>query len=111
MQIDPETGKVYYELYNSPIVTDKLKQSLEDLKITENLQDKVEEEPVFQKTRHYGLPYGRLKYLLYCFLLVADGMIGIVSLGQTQSILAQKYLLSKWLLCEVEEYEHRQDGR
>ena len=107
MQIDPETGKVYYEHYTSPIVTDKLKQSLEDLKITENLQDKVEEEPVFQKTRHYGLPYGRLKYLLYCFLLVADGMIGIVSLGQTQSILAQKYLLSKWILCEGEEHEHR----
>ena len=111
MQIDPDTGKVYYENYTSPIVTDKLKQSLEDLKITENLQDKVEEEPLFSKTRHKGLPYGRLKYLLYCLFLMMDGLIGIVSLGQTQSILAQKYLLSKWLLCEGEEHEYRQDGR
>ena len=107
MKVDPDTGKVYYEHYTSPIITDKLKQSLEDLKITENLQDGVEEEPLFSKTRHEGLPYGRLKYIFYCFLLVVDGMIGIVSLGQTQSILAPKYLLSKWLLCEVEEHEHR----
>ena len=107
MKIDPETGKVYYEHYTSPVITDKLKQSLEDLKITENLQDGVEEESVFSKTRHEGLPYGRLKYIFYCFLLVVDGMIGIVSLGQTQSILAPKYLLSKWLLCEGEEHGDR----
>jgi len=38
---------------------------------------------------------------------MVDGFIGIVSLGQTQSILAQKYLLSKWILSEGEEHEHR----
>ena len=57
----------------------------------------VEKEALFQKTRHRGLPYGRLKYLLYCFLLMVDGLIGIMSFGQTQSIMAQKYLLSKWI--------------
>jgi len=31
-------------------------------------------------------------------LLMVDGLIGIVSLGQTQSILAQKYLLSDWVM-------------
>ena len=109
MQIDPETGKVYFEHYISPITTDKLKRSLEDLKIEDNvgINTAVEKEAVFQKTRHYGLPYGRLKYLLYCFLLMVDGLIGIVSFGQTQSIIAQKYLLSKWILCEGEEHGNR----
>ena len=97
MQIDPETGKVYYEHYTSSIITDKLKQSLEDLKITENIKDK-EEEPVFSKTIHQNLKYGRLKYMFYCFLLVLDGLIGVVSLGQTQSIMANKYLLSDYVM-------------
>ena len=104
MKIDFDTGKV---TYNDEM--DELKESLEEMKIKESMGIKtgVEREAVFQKTRHYGLPYGRLKYLLYCFLLMIDGLIGIVSLGQTQSILAQKYLLSKWILCEGEEHEHR----
>ena len=100
MKIDFDTGKVIYS-----DETDELKESLEEMKIRENLGIKTDtEEPVFSKTRHEGLPYGRLKYIFYCFLLVVDGMIGIVSLGQTQSILAPKYLLSKWILCEGEEH-------
>ena len=103
MKIDFDTGRV---IYNDEM--DELKESLEEMKIKENLGIKTStEEAVFSKTRHYGLPYGRLKYLFYCFLLMMDGLIGIVSLGQTQSILAQKYLLSKWILCEGEEHEHR----
>jgi len=103
MKIDFDTGKV---IYNDEM--DELKESLEEMKIKENLGIKTStEEAVFSKTRHYGLPYGRLKYLFYCFLLMMDGLIGIISLGQTQSILAQKYLLSKWLLSEGEEHEHR----
>ena len=104
MKIDFDTGKV---TYNDEM--DELKESLEEMKIKESMGIKtgVEREAVFQKTRHYGLPYGRLKYLFYCFLLMIDGLIGIMSLGQTQSILAQKYLLSKWILCEGEEHEHR----
>ena len=100
MKIDFDTGKVIYT--NE---ADELRESLEEMKIGENLGIKTDtEEPVFSKTRHEGLPYGRLKYIFYCFLLVVDGMIGIVSLGQTQSILAPKYLLSKWILCEGEEH-------
>ena len=100
MKIDFDTGKVIYT--NE---ADELKESLEEMKIKENLGIETSaEEPVFSKTRHEGLPYGRLKYIFYCFLLVVDGMIGIVSLGQTQSILAPKYLLSKWILCEGEEH-------
>ena len=103
MKIDFGTGKVYY-----PDSNEELKESLEEMKIRENLGIKTDtEEPVFSKTRHEGLPYGRLKYIFYCFLLVVDGMIGIVSFGQTQSILAPKYLLSKWILCEGEKHEHR----
>ena len=103
MKIDFDTGKVIYD-----DETDVLKESLEEMKIRENLGIKTDtEEPVFSKTRHEGLPYGRMKYIFYCFLLVVDGMIGIVSFGQTQSILAPKYLLSKWILCEGEEHEHR----
>ena len=101
MEIDFKTGKVFYTDYlkENP---EQIRQSLEELKIKNNA-----EEPVFSKTIHSGLPYGRLKYLFYCFLLMMDGLIGIISLGQTQSILAQKYLLSKWLLSEGEEHEHR----
>ena len=103
MKIDFDTGKVIYT--NE---ADELKESLEEMKIGENLGIKTDtEEPVFSKTRHEGLTHGRLKYIFYCFLLVVDGMIGIVSLGQTQSIMAQKYLLSKWILCEGEEHGYR----
>ena len=103
MKIDFDTGKVIYS-----DETDELKESLEEMKIRENLGIKTDtEEPVFSKTRHEGLPYGRLKFLFYCCLLMVDGLIGVVSFGQTQSILAPKYLLSKWILCEGEKHEHR----
>ena len=104
MKIDFTTGKVYY-----PDLNEELKESLEEMKIKENvgIETGVEKEAVFQKTRHRGLPYGRLKYMFYCLLLMVDGFIGIISIGQTQSILAQKYLLSKWILSEGEEHEHR----
>ena len=104
MKIDFTTGKVYY-----PDENEELKESLEEMKIKENvgIETNVEKEAMFQKTRHHGLPYGRLKYLLYCFLLMVDGFIGIVSLGQTQSIIAQKYLLSDWILSEGEEHGDR----
>ena len=103
MKIDFDTGKV---IYNSEM--DELKESLEEMKIRENLGIKTDtEEPVFSKTRHEGLPYGRLKFLFYCCLLMVDGLIGVVSFGQTQSILAPKYLLSKWILCEGEEHGDR----
>ena len=104
MKIDFTTGKVYY-----PDRDEELKESLEEMKIKESvgIETNVEKEAVFQKTRHHGLPYGRLKYLLYCFLLMVDGFIGIVSLGQTQSIIAQKYLLSDWILGEGEEHGDR----
>ena len=104
MKIDFDTGKV---IYTDEV--DGLQESLEEMKIKESMgiETGVEKEALFQKTRHYGLPYGRLKYLFYCFLQMMDGLIGIISLGQTQSIMAQKYLLSKWILCEGEEHEHR----
>ena len=103
MKIDFDTGRV---IYNDEM--DELKESLEEMKIKENLGIKTStEEAVFSKTRHYGLPYGRLKYLFYCFLLMMDGLIGIISFGETQSILAQKYLLSKWILSEGEEHGDR----
>ena len=104
MKIDFDTGRV---IYNDEM--DDLKESLEEMKIKESMgiETGVEKEALFQKTRHYGLPYGRLKYLFYCFLLMMDGLIGIVSFGQTQSIMAQKYLLSKWILCEGEEHGDR----
>ena len=103
MKIDFDTGKV---IYNDEV--DELKESLEEMKIKENIGIKTDtEEAIFSKTRHRGLPYGRLKYIFYCFLLVVDGMIGIISLGQTQSIMANKYLLSKWIVCEGEEHGDR----
>ena len=103
MKIDFDTGRV---IYNDEM--DELKESLEEMKIKDTLGIKTDTgEPVFSKTRHEGLPYGRLKYLFYCFLQMMDGLIGIVSFGQTQSILAQKYLLSKWILSEGEEHGDR----
>ena len=104
MKIDFGTGKVYYTdvLNENP---EEIKKSLEDMKI-KDVEDDVE--PIFQKTRHRGLPYGRLKYMFYCFLLMVDGLIGIVSIGQTQSFLAQKYLLSDWV---IGDYNDRQNGR
>ena len=86
MDIDFKTGKVSYPVRESP---EQIRQSIADMKIKD-----TNEESVFSKTQHHGLPYGRLKYILYCFLLVLDGLIGVVSLGQTQSIMANKYLLS-----------------
>ena len=104
MKIDFDTGRV---IYNDEM--DELKESLEEMKIKESMgiETGVEKEALFQKTRHHGLPYGRLKYLFYCFLQIMDGLIGIISLGQTQSIMAQKYLLSEWILAPGEDYEHR----
>ena len=104
MKIDFTTGKVYY-----PDRNEELKESLEEMKIKENvgIETGVVKEAIFQKTRHKGLPYGRLKYMFYCFLLMMDGLIGIISLGQTQSIIAQKYLLSDWILSEGEKREYR----
>ena len=97
MKIDFTTGKVYY-----PDEAEELKKSLEEMKIKESMGNETGfvKEAVFQKTRHKGLPYGRLKFIFYCFLLMVDGLIGIVSFGQTQSIMAQKYLLSKWIMEE-----------
>ena len=104
MKIDFTTGKVYY-----PDRDEELKESLEEMKIKEKVGIKtgVEKEAIFQKTRHKGLPYGRLKYMFYCLLLMVDGFVGIISIGQTQSIMAQKYLLSKWILSEGEEHGDR----
>ena len=92
MKIDFGTGKVYYNdiLNETP---EEIKKSFEDMKIKD-----TNEEPLFSKTQHHGLPYGRLKYMLYCFLLIVDGIIGLVSLGQTQSIMASKYLLSDYVM-------------
>ena len=99
MKIDFTTGKVYY-----PDEAEELKKSLEEMKIKESVGNETgfAKEAVFQKTRHKGLPYGRLKFIFYCFLLMVDGLVGIVSIGQTQSIIAQKYLLSKWIMTEEE---------
>ena len=104
MKIDFDTGKV---IYNDE--SDELKESLEEMKIKENvgIETGVVKEAIFQKTRHKGLPYGRLKYMFYCLLLMVDGFIGIISIGQTQSIIAQKYLLSDWILGEGEEHGDR----
>ena len=95
MKIDFGTGKVYY-----PDSNEELKESLEEMKIKDyvGIETGTKKEAVFSKTRHEGLPYGRLKYIFYCVLLMIDGLIGIVSFGQTQSIMAQKYLLSEWIM-------------
>jgi hypothetical protein len=97
MKIDFTTGKVYYSGRED---MEKIKQSLEEMKI----ETPTTEEAVFSKTRHQGLPYGRLKYMCYCFLLMMDGLIGLVSFGQTQSILAQKYLLSDCVMGDTDGY-------
>ena len=104
MKIDFGTGKVYY-----PDSNEELKESLDKMKIEDcvGIETGTKKEAVFQKTRHKGLPYGRLKYMFYCLLLMVDGFIGIISVGQTQSIMAQKYLLSKWILGEGEEHGDR----
>ena len=90
MDIDFKTGKVSYPDYES---SEQIRQSLEELKIGD-----TNEEPVFSKTVHQNLKYGRLKFMCYCFLLILDGLIGVVSLGQTQSIMANKYLLSDYVM-------------
>jgi len=101
MKIDFSTGKVYYSGKED---MEEIKQSLEEMKI----ETPTTEESVFSKTRHQGLPYGRLKFIFYCFLLMVDGLIGLVSIGQTQSILAQKYLLSDYVMGD---YNDRQNSR
>ena len=101
MDIDFKTGKVSYPERDAEKAA--FIQSLEDLK----LKDSQEPESVFSKTRHENLKYGRLKFMFYCFLLMVDGLIGIVSFGQTQSIMAQKYLLSEWIMCEGEKHGDR----
>ena len=103
MKIDFTTGKVYY-----PDRDEELKESLEEMKIKENLSIKTStEEAVFQKTRHQGLKHGRWKFMFYCFLLMVDGLIGLVSIGQTQSIIAQKYLMSDHV---IGDYNDRQNS-
>ena len=92
MEIDFKTGKVIYT-NNLNENTEQIRQSLEELKIKDSI-----EEPVFSKTVHQNLKYGRLKYMFYCFLLIMDGLIGVISLGQTQSIMANKYLLSDYVM-------------
>jgi len=89
MKIDFDTGRV---IYNDEM--GDLKESLEDLKI----EDEIPKESIFSKTVHQNLKYGRWKYMIYCLLLMVDGLIGVVSIGQTQSILAQKYLLSDYIM-------------
>ena len=95
MKIDFGTGKVYY-----PDSNEELKKSLDEMKIEDcvGIETGTKKEAVFSKTRHEGLPYGRFKFMFYCCLLMMDGLIGIVSFGQTQSIMAQKYLLSEWIM-------------
>ena len=90
MKIDFKTGEVYY-----PSEQEQFKDSLEDLKIKDEQIN--QEQPVFTKTIHGELPYARLKYMFFCFCMLLDGLIGIVSVGQTQSIMANKFLLSKWV--------------
>ena len=42
---------------------------------------------------HYEVSHGRFKYIAYCFLKIIDGLIGILSLGEIQSIIADRFLL------------------
>ena len=93
MEIDFKTGKVSYTDYLNED-PQKIRQSLEDMKI----KDAPEVEPVFSKTVHQNLKYGRLKFMFYCFLLMMDGLVGVISIGQTQSIMAQKYLISDYVM-------------
>ena len=101
MDIDFKTGKVSYPERDAERA--EIVQSLEDLK----LKDIKEPEPVFSKTRHHGLKYGRWKFMFYCFLLMVDGLIGVVSIGQTQSIMAQKYMMSDHV---IGDYNDRQNS-
>ena len=64
----------------------------------------LEDESVFQKTCHYGLPFGRFKYLFYCCLMIADGAIGVISLGEVQSIMTNKFLKSDYILSPGESH-------
>ena len=93
MEIDFNTGRVSYPERCGD--KKELLKSLEEMKI-QDIEE--EEEATFSKTIHKNLKYGRFKYLTYCFLLMVDGFIGIVSLGQTQSILANKYILSDYIM-------------
>ena len=102
MKIDFKTGKVSYPERDAE--REALIKSLEELKI----KNTPGVDPVVQKTRHCGLKHGRLKFLFYCFLLVGDGFIGLISIGQTQSIIAQKFLLSDYVM---EGYDDRQNRR
>ena len=103
MKIDFRTGKVIYRpedyLNEDP---KEVAKSLEKLKIIDEEESK--NEPTFSYTLHKGLPYGRIKYMFYCFLLLLDGLIGIISIGQTQSVMANKYLMTKWIM---RGYENR----
>ena len=92
MDIDFKTGKVSYPERDSE--REEMIKTLEEMKI----QDTQEVESIFSKTMHKNLKYGGLKYMLYCFLLMLDGIVGLVSLGQTQSIMASKYLLSDYVM-------------
>jgi len=96
MKIDFKTGKVIYTDYLNED-PEEVKQSIEDMKIADTLEDDSDE-PVFSYTIHKGLKYGRLKYMIYCFLLILDGIVGIISLGKTQSTMANKFLLSNWIM-------------
>ena len=102
MKIDFKTGKVIYTDYLNED-PEQVRQSIEEMKI----KDVPEVEPVFSKTMHKNLKYGRLKYMFYCFLLMVDGLIGVVSIGQTQSIMAQKYMMSDHV---IGDYNDRQDS-
>ena len=103
MKIDFRTGKVIYRpedyLNEDP---KEVAKSLEKLKIIDEEDSK--NAPTFSYTLHKGLPYGRIKYMFYCFLLMLDGLIGIISIGQTQSVMANKYLMTKWIM---RGYENR----
>jgi len=96
MEIDFKTGKVSYTDYLNED-PQKIRQSLEDMKI-KDYEGSRKQEPVFSKTVHQNLKYGRLKFMFYCFLLMMDGLVGVISIGQTQSIMANKYLLSDYVM-------------
>ncbi len=96
MKIDFKTGKVIYTDHLDSDL-EQVQQSIEDMKIVDTLEDDPDE-PVFSYTIHKGLKYGRLKYMIYCFLLILDGIVGIISLGKTQSTMANKFLLSNWIM-------------
>ncbi len=112
MKIDFSTGKVYYPEDDDPdpdgMIARQLQSSGDYPNITENEKHLYEEalkqesiseaQPFFTKTVHAGLPYARIKYLIFCLCLIMYGFIGIISFGETQSCLAAKFLLSKWVI-------------